>query len=72
VVGEKDANTFVTIANITTMPSARTMAVDPVSGRLYLMAADTTINPSTDPSDLKHRYVVTPGSAKLLFLDPTP
>jgi len=72
VIEEKNANTFVTVVGVATMPGARTMAVDPESGRLYLVAADTTINPSADPSDLRHRYVVTPGSAKLLFLDPTP
>jgi YVTN family beta-propeller protein len=72
VIAEKDANTFVTVASVATMQSARTMAVDPVSGRLYLVAADMTINPSADPSDFRHRYVATPGSAKLLFLDPTP
>jgi DNA-binding beta-propeller fold protein YncE len=72
VIAERDANTFVTVASVATMQSARTMAVDPVSGRLYLVAADMTINPSADLSDLRHRYVVTPGSAKLLFLDPTP
>ena len=72
VIEEKNANTFVTVAGVATMPGARTMAVDPESGRLYLVAADTTINPSADPSDLRHRYVVTPGSASLLFLDPTP
>jgi DNA-binding beta-propeller fold protein YncE len=70
VISEKDANTFVTVASVATLRSARTMAVDPVSGRLYVVAADTTVNPSADPSDLRHRYVVTPGSAKLLFLDP--
>ncbi|MGC1344659.1 MAG: YncE family protein, partial [Methyloceanibacter sp.] len=72
VIAEKDANTFVTVASVATLRSARTMAVDPVSGRLYVVAADTTVNPSADPSDLRHRYVVTPGSAKLLFLDPAP
>ena len=72
VIAEKDANTFVTVASVATLRSARTMAVDPVSGRHYVVAADTTVNPSADPSDLRHRYVVTPGSAKLLFLDPAP
>jgi DNA-binding beta-propeller fold protein YncE len=71
VIEEKDADTFVTVASVVTMRGARTMAVDPESGRVYLVAADTTINPSADPSDFRHRFVVTPGSAKLLFLDPT-
>ena len=72
VIGEKDANSFVTVASVATKQGARTMAVDPESGRVFLVAADTTLNPSADPSDFRHRYVVTPGSAKLLFLDPTP
>jgi sugar lactone lactonase YvrE len=72
VIAEKDANSFVTLASVATKVGARTMALDPESGRLYLVAADTTINPSADPSDFRHRYVITPGSAKLLFLDPTP
>ena len=72
VIAEKDANSFVTVASVATKQGARTMALDPESGRLYLVAADMTINPSADPSDLRHRYVVIPGSAKLLFLDPTP
>jgi DNA-binding beta-propeller fold protein YncE len=72
VIAERDANTFLTVASIATTQGARTMAVDPVSGRLYVVAADTTINPSADPADFRHRYVVTPGSAKLLFIDPTP
>jgi DNA-binding beta-propeller fold protein YncE len=72
VTEERDANTFVSIESVATKVGARTMAVDPESGRSYLVAADTTINPSADPSDFRHRFVVTPGSAKLLFLDPTP
>jgi DNA-binding beta-propeller fold protein YncE len=69
VIAERDTNTFVSVASVATKAGARTMAVDPVSGRLYVVAADTTVNPS---ADLRHRYVVTPGSAKLLFLDPAP
>jgi DNA-binding beta-propeller fold protein YncE len=72
VIAEKDPNSFVTLGSIATKVGARTMALDPESGRLYLVAADTTINPSADPSDFRHRYVVTPSSAKLLFLDPMP
>jgi DNA-binding beta-propeller fold protein YncE len=71
VIEEKDANTFASLESVATKVGARTMAVDPESGRIYLVAADTTINPSADSSDFRHRFVVTPGSAKLLFLDPT-
>jgi DNA-binding beta-propeller fold protein YncE len=72
VIVEKDANSFATVASVATKRGARTMTLDPETGRLYLVAADTTINPSADPSDLRHRYVVTPGSAQLLILDPMP
>jgi DNA-binding beta-propeller fold protein YncE len=70
VIAEKDANSFATVASVATKRGARTMTLDPETGRLYLVAADTTINPSADPSYLRHRYVVTPGSAQLLILDP--
>ncbi len=46
------------------------MTLDPATGRLYLVAADLTVNESVDPADVRHRYSVVPGSAKLLFLDP--
>ena len=71
VIAEKDANSFEAVASVPTALGARTMALDPETGRLYLITADMTINPAADPSDFRHRYVVTPGSAKLLFLDPT-
>ncbi|HZF14652.1 MAG TPA: YncE family protein [Steroidobacteraceae bacterium] len=70
VIGEKGANSFVVLGNVPTMLGARTMTVDPKSGRLYLVAADIKINEAADPKDYRHRYSVTPGSAKLLVLDP--
>ena len=72
MIAEKGPNNFVALASIPTMLGARTMTIDPDSGRLYLVGADYTINAAADPADIRHRYVVTPGSAKLLFLDPTP
>jgi hypothetical protein len=39
VIPEKDANFFVTVASVATKQGARTMALDPESGRLYLVAA---------------------------------
>ena len=70
VIGEQTPNSFVLLGNVATMRGARTMTLDPTTGRLYLMAADYSINESVDPGDLRHRYSVVPGSAKLLFLDP--
>jgi hypothetical protein len=55
---------------VATMRGARTMTLDSMTGRLYLMAADYSVNESVDPKDVRHRYSVVPGSARLLFLDP--
>jgi YVTN family beta-propeller protein len=70
VIGEQTPDSFVVLGNVPTMRGARTMTLDPATGRLYLMAADYSVNESVDPGDLRHRYSVVPGSAKLLFLDP--
>ena len=70
VIAEQTPDSFVVLGNVPTMRGARTMTLDPKSGRLYLMAADYTVNESVDPKDVRHRYSVVPGSAKLLFLDP--
>jgi YVTN family beta-propeller protein len=72
IIAEKNPSTFVSLATIPTVFGARTMALDPESGRIYLVAAEYTINDKADPSDIRHRYVVTPGTVKLVFLDPTP
>jgi len=70
VIGETTPNSFVSLGSVPTMRGARTMTLDPRTGRLYLVAADLTVNESVDPADARHRYSVVPGSAKLLFLDP--
>jgi len=70
VIAEKGPNSFVVLGTVPTMLGARTMTVDPKTGRLYLVAADMKINESADPRDYRHRFSVTPGSVKLLFLDP--
>jgi YVTN family beta-propeller protein len=70
VIGEQAPDSFAVLGSVPTMRGARTMTLDPKSGRLYLMAADYTVNESVDPKDVRHRYSVVPGSAKLLLLDP--
>jgi hypothetical protein len=44
------------------------MAIDPTTGRLFLVTADYDVNESAP--DARHRTTVKPGSAKLLILDP--
>jgi YVTN family beta-propeller protein len=72
VIAERSPNTFMVLGTVPTMLGARTMTLDPKTGRLYIVAADMKVNESVDSSDVRHRYSVVPGSAKLLFLDPTP
>ena len=72
VIKEKDANTFVVLPSIKTALSARTMAIDPKSGRLFLAAADVAkIDPPATPGGRPHVQFV-PGSLKLLVFDPSP
>ncbi|GAA0584358.1 YncE family protein [Rhizomicrobium electricum] len=68
VIAEKDANTFVALPPVKTAYGARTMAIDPKTGRLFLVTGDFEENPSA--ADMRHRYTLKPGSAKLLMLDP--
>jgi YVTN family beta-propeller protein len=63
VIEERDAETFVPVATIKTAVSARTMDLDPETGRLYLVAAELE-------SPAVGRPHAVPGSLKLLFLDP--
>jgi YVTN family beta-propeller protein len=75
VIREVDANTFVPAGTITTALSARTMTVDPVSGRVFLAAADTTAQAmaAARAARMAGKHGPSPyvsGSFKLLFFDP--
>ena len=72
IIAEKSPGSFVPQSPVATQFGARTMALDPESGRLYLIAADFTLNPKATAADPRHRYTITPGTARLLFLDPAP
>lgn len=63
IIQERDPQTFVSLGNLKTALSARTMAIDPASGRIYLAAGDV------DQAALPDRHAIVPGSLKLLFLD---
>jgi len=69
VIAEQSPDTFQALTPVQTQRGARTMAVDPKTGRIYLVAADFTVNDALPASDRGH-YAVKPGSVKLLFLDP--
>jgi len=68
VIAEKDPAHYVALAPIKTAISARTMGINPATGRLYLAAAD--VNPTATPDKKTGRLPTVPGSLKLLFLDP--
>lgn len=69
VIQEKDPNTFVALEPVKTAVTARTMALDPETGRIYLVAAD--IDPkSPAPAKGRGRPSFVAGSTKLIYLDP--
>jgi DNA-binding beta-propeller fold protein YncE len=71
VIVENSPDSFAAPVEIATTRGARTMAVDPKSGRVFLVAADFTENTDVAPT-ARNRFVAVPGSARLMFLDPAP
>ena len=70
VIAEQGLNSFKALASVPTAFGARTMAIDPKTGRLFLVTADFTVDEKA--ADARHRTITKPGSAKLLILDPQP
>lgn len=70
VVLEKSPNSFVSLGNVPTAPGARTMAEDPKTGRVYLVTAGVaqTLPPRHPGGEAELKF--TPGSVKLLVLEP--
>lgn len=66
VIREDDGDRFASVATIPTAVSARTLAIDPTSGRVFLVAAD--LEPQAADGG---RPKVRPGSVRLMFLDPS-
>ena len=70
VIVEQSPNRYVPLPPVKTEFGARTMTLDPQSGRIFLVTADFAVNPKATASDPRHRYTVKPGTVRLLFLDP--
>ncbi len=68
VIQQESADQYKSLGEVTTQLGARTMALDPKTGRIYLVTGDYT---EVDPAakDLRKRYAVKPGSTRLLQLD---
>jgi len=70
VIQEKDADHFVALPDVPTQRGARTIAIDPATGRLFLPTADVAkIDPPTEAGGRPHVTYV-PGSMKLLVFQP--
>ena len=69
VIRETNPDTFVALAPIKTAVTARTLTIDPKTGRLYLAAAEVDAQAPAGPNG---RPRVVPGSLKLIILDPVP
>ena len=70
VIAENGPNDFTVIDNVPTAKGARTMAVDPDSGRLYVVSADIDhVDPPKTPGGRPHA-VYKPGTVTLYFYDP--
>lgn len=71
VIQQRSPDSYAVPVEINTTRGARTMAVDPKTGRLFLVAADYTEDPAIPLNDRRH-FKVVPGSARLMFYDPMP
>ncbi len=70
VFHESDAGVLTALGDVPTMKGARTLAVNPGSGRVYLVAADLAAT-QPPPEGGRVHWAYVPGSVKLIFLDPT-
>jgi YVTN family beta-propeller protein len=69
VIRELSRDKYESLGEVPTQPLARTMALDPDSGRVYLVCGDRIEVDPTATSPRK-RYGVKPGSVRMLFFDP--
>ncbi len=70
IVRELGANRFTTVAQLPTQRGARTMALDPVSHRVYLVSADFGPPPAPTPERPHPRGAILPGSFTILEVQP--
>ena len=67
VIDAKNPSSYTSLGSIKTSISARTMGINPATGRLYLASADIVPNA---PPGKNGRIPTVAGSLKLIFLDP--
>lgn len=72
VIAEKSADDYALLGNVPTVKGARTMTLDPETGRVYVVAAEIDhVDPPKEPGGRPHA-VFKPGTVKLYFYDPAP
>ena len=70
IVAERNGRSFVALGKVTTAPGARTMAIDPRSGRIFLVTATVAgQRPAKAPGGTPE-YDFAPGTVKLMVFDP--
>lgn len=69
VVGETSPGAYGVLATVQTKPRARTMTIDPITGRLYTVTADFAAAPAATPANPRPRAPMTPGSFTLLVIE---
>jgi YVTN family beta-propeller protein len=72
IIDELSADTFVRRPDLPTRPGARTGALDPATGRLFLVTAEVAGSEPPKSPGLPPRYRFLPGSTELLVIDPPP
>ena len=70
VIQERSANRFRVLDTVRTTPGARTMTIDPATGRLFLVAGDVAKSSLPKRPGGPPQFAYVPGSAQLLILDP--
>jgi YVTN family beta-propeller protein len=68
VVHEDDPNHYTVVQNAATAAGARTMALDPSNGIVYLVTAKMVANPN--PTGPRDRFKMVPGTFQLLTMQP--
>jgi DNA-binding beta-propeller fold protein YncE len=70
VIRETGSDTYIPMPDVPTQPSARTMTIDPKTGRVFLLAAER-VERDAAATDPRKRYGIRSGSLRLLVEQPS-
>jgi len=71
VIRQNDPQNYAVVATVKTAVTGRTMSIDPISGRLYVAAAEVDAKAAA-VLPAPRRPPIVPGSLRLMFIDPSP